>query len=355
MGASSSSNREPERRSQQAGPSQQQAAGQPNGGGYPGARAYPGAAAANGLVALQGRNGERIPLSQVQHNFLEGWRPNLAYGQSPLPQPMSQAPLQKTQTIRNDVNLKKNSIKLVPDEAQAHFYHLEFAFDASTDCSISVFYAATEHADTGNGRFTTLTEDGAHPKQTFAKGLGQTFRTRPEHPLDSRLFTPELLAHDASKGQDRFPIVICLEVAGPAVATSTVQSQTTFANLKVSADGVYQIAPLKQKIQVGSSCFELKEIFGKPPEQEADAAGGDDTGENGRDCVICMTEPRDTTVLPCRHMCLCSDCAKVHRLQSNKCPICRTNIESFLQIKSSKNEPKVAAAPAAESSTACSA
>jgi len=51
-----------------------------------------------------------------------------------------------------------------------------------------------------------------------------------------------------------------------------------------------------------------------------------------------MTDPRDTTVLPCRHMSMCSECAKVLRMQSNKCPICRTSIESLLQIKISRQE-----------------
>ena len=51
-----------------------------------------------------------------------------------------------------------------------------------------------------------------------------------------------------------------------------------------------------------------------------------------------MTDPRDTTVLPCRHMSMCSECAKVLRMQSNKCPICRTSIESLLQIKVSRQE-----------------
>ena len=49
-----------------------------------------------------------------------------------------------------------------------------------------------------------------------------------------------------------------------------------------------------------------------------------------------MTEPRDTTVLPCRHMCMCSECAKVLRVNSEKCPICRTPIEQLLQIKISR-------------------
>ena len=33
----------------------------------------------------------------------------------------------------------------------------------------------------------------------------------------------------------------------------------------------------------------------------------------GQDCVICMSEMRDTAVLPCRHMCLCGGCAETMR------------------------------------------
>ena len=27
-------------------------------------------------------------------------------------------------------------------------------------------------------------------------------------------------------------------------------------------------------------------------------------------CVICLVNDRDTTVLPCRHMCMCHECAQ---------------------------------------------
>lgn len=52
--------------------------------------------------------------------------------------------MQKTYTIKNDVNLKKNSLKLVADPASPSSYILEFDFDASTDCKITVYFAATE-------------------------------------------------------------------------------------------------------------------------------------------------------------------------------------------------------------------
>ena len=96
---------------------------------------------------------------------------------------------------------------------------------------------------------------------------------------------------------------------------------------------------LKQKIQVGNTVYELQEIYGIDQQQ-------DDI--DGKECVICMSEEKDTTVLPCRHMCLCSECAKQLRYQTNKCPICRTPVESLLQIKVSDSDDEQAAAAADE-------
>ena len=46
----------------------------------------------------------------------------------------------------------------------------------------------------------------------------------------------------------------------------------------------------------------------------------------------CLAEARDTTVLPCRHMCMCRACAGELRRQSSRCPICRVHVESLLHI-----------------------
>ena len=67
--------------------------------------------------------------------------------------------------------------------------------------------------------------------------------------------------------------------------------------------------------------------------------GGDEGGESGKECVVCLSETRDTTVLPCRHMCMCSGCARMLRHQSNRCPICRTPAESLLEIKVARKAP----------------
>ena len=49
--------------------------------------------------------------------------------------------------------------------------------------------------------------------------------------------------------------------------------------------------------------------------------------------MICLVNERNTTVLPCRHMCMCHECAQELRKQTSKCPICREHVESLLYIR----------------------
>uniref|UniRef100_N1QTZ8 Putative E3 ubiquitin-protein ligase MGRN1 n=1 Tax=Aegilops tauschii TaxID=37682 RepID=N1QTZ8_AEGTA len=69
-----------------------------------------------------------------------------------------------------------------------------------------------------------------------------------------------------------------------------------------------------------------------------DVPDADDDGM-GKECVICKIGPRDTVVFPCRHLCMCSECAQALRFQSNKCPICRQPVEKLMEIKVRSAEP----------------
>lgn len=59
----------------------------------------------------------------------------------------------------------------------------------------------------------------------------------------------------------------------------------------------------------------------------------EDLDDHGSECVICMSETRDTLILPCRHLCLCYSCADSLRYQANCCPICRAPFRALLQIR----------------------
>jgi len=50
-------------------------------------------------------------------------------------------------------------------------------------------------------------------------------------------------------------------------------------------------------------------------------------------CVVCMSEPKTTLCIPCRHYCVCRSCAQVLKFQSNKCPICRASVRSMLSLQ----------------------
>jgi ubiquitin-protein ligase len=49
---------------------------------------------------------------------------------------------------------------------------------------------------------------------------------------------------------------------------------------------------------------------------------GDDPDPEARLCVICLSEPKDTVIVPCGHCCSCSTCAASLSI----CPMCRGKI-----------------------------
>lgn len=46
------------------------------------------------------------------------------------------------------------------------------------------------------------------------------------------------------------------------------------------------------------------------------------------ECVICLSDKKNVTLLPCRHLCVCNSCL-VH---IDKCPVCRTSFDEYVQI-----------------------
>jgi len=142
---------------------------------------------------------------------------------------------------------------------------------------------------------------------------------------------------------------------------ASVQAQTTFCSvpqsLSTTEENLVKLQVVKQHIFVNGSSYELQEIYGidnnssnnnnnnnsleqqhnldqfQQQQQQQQREEEDEIM-----CVVCLSEPKDTTVLPCRHMCMCSECARALRFQSNKCPICRNPVESLLEISILRND-----------------
>jgi len=266
-------------------------------------------------------NGRNFRLGALPRGNDDHW----LFGESSRDSALSSEPrfltpqVHQTLTIRCPVNLNKNTLQLVPVvENNSRKYRLHFVFDATDGGTASIYYCAKETRNQlGEPIYTSIHE---HQSQKFERGLGQSYMQTPTEYLDTSQFKEEELTYNAE--QNCYPVVVVLECSGTDPKSRPI-SQTTFAALIHCADDSWVIKPVKQKIRFEDKSYVIHEIFGL------------ESGETdiGKDCVICMTEPRDTTVLPCRHMCLCSACAEALRHQSNKCPICRSTVRSMVEIK----------------------
>jgi len=215
------------------------------------------------------------------------------------------SPIFKTPTIKSAVNLIKSSLKLVPAEEDLKF-GVQFAFDSATACNIQV----------------SFTKEGMSAwEDSFQAGSGQIYFSQ-QNFISSELFSSE-------PGIDGgvFSIVIHLESTEEGFE---IRSQSTHCSIIKMGESNFEIRATKQKVMYSAVPYVVYDIFGL---------------ENGvaltEDCVICRSEAKDTVFIPCRHLCICSQCAQVLKYQSNKCPICRSSVRSMLSvnIKSEVSEP----------------
>lgn len=252
--------------------------------------------------------------------------------QAPAPAPYVEH--QKAVTIKNDVNIKKETLMIEPDEENPGFFLVTFTFDATVSGSITVLFFAKE----GDGCVLTSTKENILAPVTinFQQGLGQKFRQPAGTGINFSMFEESELLKVAD--MDIYPVAVKADASSSDVDGSNetpTSGNKTNTNSQITQavfekdKGEFRLKVAKQILWVNGMRYELQEIYGIGTSVESDLDGNDP----GKECVICLSEPRDTTVLPCRHMCMCSGCAKVLRLQTNRCPICRQPVERLLEIK----------------------
>ncbi|KAL2341244.1 hypothetical protein Fmac_009184 [Flemingia macrophylla] len=244
---------------------------------------------------------------------------------------------QTAKKIKNYVNVHKDTLRLEVDQDNPDHHLISFVFDALYDGSITIFYFAKEEEKC---RFVPLLPEAFVPiRIPFQKGVGQKFAQPSGTGIDLGFFELDDLSKP-SPGEDVFPLVICAETSlqipsadetpGDCSLDASPHMQITQGVLeKSNGGGPFLIKVVRQILWIDGVRYELRELYGIGSSSAADF----DDNDPGKECVICMTEPKDTAVLPCRHMCMCSECAKALRLQSNKCPICRQSIEEIIEIK----------------------
>ncbi|CAG2163643.1 unnamed protein product [Oppiella nova] len=298
-------------------------------------------------------------------------------GSHPTPFPYS-APLpqEPTRTLRALINIRKESLRLVRIVANSGsdgvstgvptgeevvdatsgeptltsespkepiVYSVEFAFDADVKCAITVHYLCSEQM-TPNGLIYTSREPNLSSQTYhFKRGPNQLF-SQSSHVFNPSLFSDEELMYRSVDEKGDFDSSALLPVVIHCVAEEGEdprQSHSLIAVVERNHENTHSMKPLKQKLFVDGLTYLLQEIYGIENKNALTTKGDasmsgptdNDLEDNSSECVICMSDPRDTLILPCRHLCLCNGCADSLRYQANNCPICRAPFRALLQLK----------------------
>ncbi|XP_022445231.1 E3 ubiquitin ligase RNF157 isoform X2 [Delphinapterus leucas] len=244
-------------------------------------------------------------------------------GNRPVAFPYAAPPPQEpVKTLRSLINIRKDTLRLVkcaeevktPGEeasrAKVH-YNVEFTFDTDARVAITIYYQATEEFQ--NGIASYIPKDNSLQSETvhYKRGVCQQF-CLPSHTVDPSEWAEEELGFDLDR--EVYPLVVHAVVDEGDEYFG--HCHVLLGTFEKHTDGTFCVKPLKQKQVVAD----------------------DEVSDNSAECVVCLSDVRDTLILPCRHLCLCNTCADTLRYQANNCPICRLPFRALLQIRAMRKK-----------------
>lgn len=193
-------------------------------------------------------------------------------------------------------------------------FTLSFKFDSLQEGSMSVYFFAAESINSKGVTECYYIDTQRYPSpitKQFSSGLDQNCEALLEFDL-TKYSLQELTFSDSKT----FPVIVELRnTDSPNILEST------YIKFRLSGSQ-WQAEMIKQKLTYGADVFVLNEIFGHIGNEE-----------ETQECVVCLTNPKSTVVVPCDHMCLCNDCANIMRSHyDSRCPICRTAVQSLMHI-----------------------
>uniref|UniRef100_A0A673CN42 E3 ubiquitin-protein ligase n=1 Tax=Sphaeramia orbicularis TaxID=375764 RepID=A0A673CN42_9TELE len=255
------------------------------------------------------------------------------------------APHEPVKTLRSLVNIRKDSLRLVryKDDSDTPVeeggkpkvqYGVEFTFDADARVAITLYCQAFEEFSNGMAVYSpkdpTMVSETVH----YKRGVSQQF-SMPCFKIDFSEWKEEDLNFDLDRGV--FPMVIQAVVDE---GDGSVDLSSYICSFFQHVDGSFSVKPLKQKQIVDRVSYLLQEIYGIENKNNQETKPSDDeNSDNSNECVVCLSDLRDTLILPCRHLCLCNSCADTLRYQANNCPICRLPFRALLQIRAVRKKP----------------
>lgn len=221
--------------------------------------------------------------------------------------------------VRSLVSLRRDSWN-VQEESGQWFLNFDFA-SLATGTATASFLATVateqEQAEAGvAGASLSAPSASSSASLRFGAEIRQT----------GRLFLSADLPASLVDLQEGVHHVI-LDLRADSEDPMAVTLQRSFLRLPPEGSGEAHVE--KQLVQCGSIIRPLDALYGTMPNPRSKA----DKDEGG-DCVICLSNPREVAILHCRHVCLCSSCAKVtSSTWSFQCPVCRGRVAAMVGLR----------------------
>jgi hypothetical protein len=231
----------------------------------------------------------------------------------------------KKEYVKLSTALHDDSIKIL--ELENNKVLITFNFDSNCQAVISCFFYVLQREDPVHcitAQIAVTPSRGGECHFQHQAGKNQQFQTELTASFSDPYYFTKDIVHDM------YPLIIRMEKVNTDKTAEREVSYTYFY-LEKDKDGVVFTKKMRQKIEVGNSSWELMPIYGSDEKTHISAKIEDTT----KDCIICFDERVDVLVIPCRHLCLGLECAKLIRNQQKKnkeCPVCRTKIEKFIRI-----------------------
>uniref|UniRef100_A0A8C9KBX9 E3 ubiquitin-protein ligase n=1 Tax=Panthera tigris altaica TaxID=74533 RepID=A0A8C9KBX9_PANTA len=260
------------------------------------------------------------------------------------------APHEPVKTLRSLVNIRKDSLRLVrykdgadspseDSEKPRVLYSLEFTFDADARVAITIYCQAVEEFLNGTAVYSPRTPALQSETVHYKRGVSQQF-SLPSFKIDFSEWKDDELNFDLDRGV--FPVVIQAVVDEGDVVEVTGHAHVLLAAFEKHVDGSFSVKPLKQKQIVDRVSYLLQEIYGIENKNNQETK---ENSDNSNECVVCLSDLRDTLILPCRHLCLCNSCADTLLVLELAAPCLMGGLPSavafraLLQIRAVRKKP----------------
>lgn len=198
----------------------------------------------------------------------------------------------------------------------------KLTFSSLAAGEVIAYFNVTVAADADDGKTMPELQYSQVSRQQFSAGSSQV----------ARLFLCEDVAALTSFTEDKgkHQLVVDLKADSSNARAITMQRSC----LKVNGDHTAAQVTL-QKVRCGTAVRTLEALYGTMPmpsgTESANSVGSD---AEGGECVICLSKPREVTILHCRHVCLCRSCATItSSTWSFQCPVCRGRVAAMVGIE----------------------